>query len=201
MAGVAFDKSGNIYGTTEYGGSNQYRGGGVVYKLTNGGSGWDESVLRSFGAENGPKGGTLLGAVNFDTGGNLYSTALQGGPSNEGVVFRLSAKGYMEQFLPFDGTNGGAPMAGVLIDPSNGDVYGTTSGGQGESVNGTVYRVAGGKQSVVWAFNGAGGNDGAKPEGALITAHGNLYGTTSEGGILNPDCGSNGCGTVFEITK
>jgi uncharacterized repeat protein (TIGR03803 family) len=144
--------------------------------------------------------GTILGAVNFDSEGNIYSTTLGGGSSNDGVVFRLNADGYREQFVSLGGASGSAPMAGVLIDQASGDVYGTSSGGQGPS-NGTVYRVAGGKQTLIWAFNGTSGNDGAKPEGALIATHGSLFGTTAEGGILNSSCGNNGCGTVFEISK
>jgi uncharacterized repeat protein (TIGR03803 family) len=199
-AAVSFDKSGNLYGTTEFGGSRQYYGGGVVYKLTREDGAWAETVLDSFLAGNGPKGGNPLGAVNFDSEGNIYSTTLGGGSSNDGVVFRLNADGYREQFVSLGGASGSAPMAGVLIDQASGDVYGTSSGGQGPS-NGTVYRVAGGKQTLIWAFNGTSGNDGAKPEGALIATHGSLFGTTAEGGILNSSCGNNGCGTVFEISK
>jgi uncharacterized repeat protein (TIGR03803 family) len=199
MAGVAFDKSGNVYGTTEFGGSNQYIGGGVVYELSNTKGAWKESVLHAFAAQNGPKGGTLLGDVNLDAAGNLYSTAFQGGSANLGVVFRLNDKGQNERFFSFDGVSGASPTAGVLIDREGNALYGTTSAGGGG--NGTVYKVTGTRESVIYSFNGAGVGDGSEPEGALILDQGgSLYGTTKAGGIVTSDCDT-GCGTVFEISK
>jgi len=200
MAGVTFDKSGNIYGTTESGGSNKYIGGGVVYELSKSKGAWKESVLHAFVAQNGPDGGTLLGEVDLDAAGNIYSTALQGGLDNLGVVFRLNGKGQNEQFLSFDGANGASPTTGVLIDAKSGALYGTTSGGG--SGNGTVYKVAGSHEIVVlYSFDGATNGDGSNPEGALILDDkGNLYGTTKAGGVVSSDCDT-GCGTVFEISR
>ena len=43
-AGVIFDPSGNLYGTTWEGGANS---AGTVYQLTPSGSGWKEQVLTS----------------------------------------------------------------------------------------------------------------------------------------------------------
>lgn len=48
QAGVTFDKVGNLYGTTELGGSQKSQGGGIVYKLSPGPNGWVESVLYHF---------------------------------------------------------------------------------------------------------------------------------------------------------
>jgi hypothetical protein len=111
----------------------------------------------------------------------------------------LTAKTGAEQSVSLEPIDGAEPLAGVLIDPVSGDLYGTAStdfnwGGPGE-----VYRVANGKLSVVWGFGGYDG-DGADPEGALIVDHGALYGTTAQGGNVTSSC-EFGCGTVFEITK
>jgi hypothetical protein len=93
MAGVVFDKEGNLYRTTSAGGSPKYQGGGVIYKLTPGQNGWTEKTVYAFPGATGPKGGGLFGEVNFDSAGNIYSTAAQGGANGWGVVFRLTPKG------------------------------------------------------------------------------------------------------------
>jgi uncharacterized repeat protein (TIGR03803 family) len=54
--------------------------------------------------------------------------------------------------------------------------------------------------NVLYTFTG--GSDGSWPNGGLVfDAAGNLYGTTSQGGIPDPDhiCQPSGCGTVFEL--
>lgn len=52
--------------------------------------------------------------------------------------------------------------------------------------------------SVLYSF--AGGTDGAAPSGVTFDHAGNLYGTASEGGLVEADCPS-GCGTVFKLTN
>ena len=55
-----------------------------------------------------------------------------------------------------------------------------------------------GNETVVYTFSG--GTDGANPQsGVIMDAAGNLYGTTSYGGIVNSVCPA-GCGVVFKIT-
>jgi len=51
---------------------------------------------------------------------------------------------------------------------------------------------------VLHSFNG--GNDGAIPmAGLLIDRAGRLYGSASAGGLVLNDCGSQGCGTAFQL--
>src|SRR5579863_965806 len=58
-----------------------------------------------------------------------------------------------------------------------------------------------------WAANVSGkilysfsGNNGANPTGALaIDAHGNVYGTTANGGV-GSECGTYACGIVYELS-
>ena len=199
QSAVTFDKSGNLYGTTLYGGSTKYAGGGVVYELSPSANGWSEKILLALTSQGGARGGALKGAVNFDSEGNLYSTANSGGSSGNGVVFRLNANNYAEEHLSFNDTNGSAPTAGVLMAPGDKAIYGTTSVG-GVNNLGEVYKIIGDKLSVVYNFVGPDGTDGAYPEGALIIDNGNLFGTTEQGGILGSECYDEGCGTVFEIT-
>jgi uncharacterized repeat protein (TIGR03803 family) len=184
LAGVVFDGEGNLYGTTQSGGSRYLMGGGVVYKLTPGKDGWAENVVYAFPDAAGPKGGILCGEVNFDSAGNIYSTATQGGSNSVGVVFKLTSDGLEE--VAFDPrVNGAYPFAGVLIDAHNGDVYGTASGGG--FYPGSVFTVSHGKLRAIATF---GASD--IPMGALITDGRHLYGTTKAGGDFN-------MGSVFEV--
>jgi uncharacterized repeat protein (TIGR03803 family) len=94
----------------------------------------------------------------------------------------------------FNGTNGSEPLAG-LVQATNGDFYGTASGG-GANNNGTVYQMtSAGKLKTVYSFcSQSDCTDGSNPEAALIQAtDGDFYGTTSAGGTENT-------GTVFKIT-
>src|SRR5579871_564292 len=79
------------------------------------------------------------------------------------------------------GSDGGTPLAGLVIDAS-GNVYGTTSVG-GSSGAGTVFKVtASGTEQVLYNF--AGGTDGANPQARLtMAAGGKIYGTTYYGGL------------------
>src|SRR5580704_736311 len=91
-APLVFDKAGNLYGTTYYGGdvnSGCGYGCGTVFEMSpkkNGG--WSETVLHTFAKNSGD--GTLPAAgLTFDAAGNLYGTTSEGGTHNEGTVFEL----------------------------------------------------------------------------------------------------------------
>jgi len=135
-----FDSAGNLYGTTETGGTYGY---GVVYKLTPGAAGkpWAAKLLASLG-----KGSAYpLAGVVFDSAGNLYGTATQGGAKGLGCVFELVAPAggvgaYKEKVIwNFDGENGNTPDAGLFVDTA-GNLYGTTYLG-GSSGYGSVFVV------------------------------------------------------------
>jgi uncharacterized repeat protein (TIGR03803 family) len=74
---LVFDSAGNLYGTTYSGGAYGY---GTAYKLTLSNGSWMETDLHDFQGSDGayPNGGLV-----FDSVGNLYGTAAEGGPSNE----------------------------------------------------------------------------------------------------------------------
>ncbi len=84
-AGLALDAAGNLYGTTQWGGTS---GDGTVFMLTPGPSTWPETVLYSF--TGGADGGTVTGPVVLDKAGNLYGTTTNGGTYNQGVVFEVT---------------------------------------------------------------------------------------------------------------
>ncbi|HEX4078612.1 MAG TPA: choice-of-anchor tandem repeat GloVer-containing protein [Rhizomicrobium sp.] len=96
----------------------------------------------------------------------------------------------------FGGNGDGARPYGSLIRDSEGNFYGTTSGG-GASGYGTVFKLdTKGNETILVSFNGT---NGKTPHSTLIQdAAGNLYGTTIFGGDLNCLNGL-GCGVVFKI--
>ena len=82
------------------------------------------------------------------TDGNLYGTTSQGGNNTCvfgcGTVFRLSLSGVLTTLHIFNGTDGAAPMGG-LVEATDGSFFGTTSKG-GSSSNcqggcGTVFKM------------------------------------------------------------
>ena len=94
-ASLIFDAAGNLYGTTQAGGTSTCDGGcGTVFELRpTVGGGWTEQVLHSFGS--GGDGAFPLAGLIFDRVGNLYGTTGGGGAnqcagSSCGTVFELT---------------------------------------------------------------------------------------------------------------
>lgn len=113
--------------------------------------------------------------------------------------------------ISFNGDLDGASPATTLIADSAGNYYGTTFSGGSYSGQpcafygcGIVFEISpntsgGWTEAVLYPFTG--GADGANPAAGLVfDSHGNLYGTTSAGGLFTSGCGNLGCGTVFEIS-
>jgi uncharacterized repeat protein (TIGR03803 family) len=192
---LTIDRAGNVYGTTSYGGA----GAGVVYRISPAGQ---QTVLHSF---SGGDGDIPAGAVILDPEGNLYGTTSLGGASNEGVIYQLSRAGGLNVLYNFSqGATGFGPTSGVTRD-SEGNLYGTTTGGGdvtcspffGDPVPtgcGVVYELTPSQiYTVLHAF--IGGSDGASPNaGVILNPEGNLYGTTTFGGIAD-------AGVVFRIAR
>jgi uncharacterized repeat protein (TIGR03803 family) len=139
VAGVILDASGNIYGTTAYGGNptkncpaNQ--GCGIVFKLDKTGK---ETVLYRFmgGADSLDPQASLL----RDANGNLYGTTFAGGGSGGGTVFKLSETGTETVLYHFTTEEGYGPAAGLIQD-ANGNFFGTAAfGAKGEA--GVVFQL------------------------------------------------------------
>jgi uncharacterized repeat protein (TIGR03803 family) len=151
----------------------------------------------------GSDGGQPETGVIFDTSDNLYGTTYVGGDYGSGTVFKLAPNGdgtWTESVLhSFGGSGDGASPIAPLVFDSNGNLYGTTSGG-GTYGQGIVFQLTPNSDDT-WTenvlYNFAGGRDGASPAaGLILDTAGNLYGTTRNGGR----CAGPGCGTVFELT-
>ena len=221
-AGLIFDKTGNLYGTTVWGGDlHGCNGGcGTVYKLSpKPGGGWVETVLYAF--KGGDDGWGPQASLIFDEAGVLYGTTAAGGKSTTctyprgcGTVFELRPirecttcswqKITLHNFA--GGSDGQTPEAPLVFDPT-GNLYGTTYFGGGDGCYnsagcGTVFelkRSGQGKWTETVLYRFTGGADGAYVDGGVTLLAGKLYGTTYEGG--GNACYGTGCGTVFELGR
>lgn len=195
VADLVRDPSGNLFGTTQYGGAFA---DGTVFELVNYSGSYSEMVLYSFTGTGGD-GASPEGGLVMDSSGNLFGTTTIGGASGFGTVFELanSSGGYTERVLyNFAGHGDGSlPSSGLVMD-SSGDLYGTSGGGAFGF--GAVFELADSSgtysEKLLYSFTNAGG-DGANPmAGLAMDPLGNLYGTTSTGG-------ASGWGTVFELVN
>ena len=148
LGNVIADGSGNLFGTTNFGGVSFCCG--IVFELsppTGGGSTWSESTLYEFEAGSdgaNPSAGLLLGS-----NGILYGTAATGGAfKSYGTVFSLTPPSgggttWSETTLhSFGEGNDGAIPLGNLFQGADGYLYGTTSKGGRPGHFGTVFRIA-----------------------------------------------------------
>ncbi len=192
-AGVVQGSDGNFYGTTLEGGANNE---GTVYKITPSGA---LTTLYSFCAQSEctdglhPEAGLLQGSD-----GNFYGTTDGGGASNEGTVFKITPSGARTTLYSFCGQSGcpdGDGPAGVLIQASDGNFYGTTYYG-GANGGGTAFKLtAAGALTTLYSFCAQlSCSDGEYPYAGLVQgSDGNFYGTNLGSGFENNQ------GTVFKL--
>jgi uncharacterized repeat protein (TIGR03803 family) len=141
-AALIADAAGNLYGTTDSGGPNDF---GTVFKL-DASHNYAFSTLAAFNAYNGA---SPQGALLIDSAGNLFGTTTFGkdilGNSGivDGTVFMLdAANNYAVTTLAgFNGANGEFPDCQLIADAA-GNLYGTTSN-NGPGGYGTVFQLSG----------------------------------------------------------
>jgi len=187
---LTVDSSGNIYGTTVYGGGAD---AGTIYELTPSGGGWSETVLYS--AHNDSTGGNPWGGVVFDKSGNLFGVFNTTGLGGAGAVYKLSPSGssWTEQVVhAFQFSDGENPQGGLILNPS-GNLYGTTTL-FGPGGGGTVFELMPANDGFTFStLYGLGSPGGGPMEKLTMDAAGNLYGTTYAGGNYF-------YGSVFKLT-
>lgn len=198
---LVFDGIGNLYGTTEFGGTGRT---GVVFKLSPSQGGWTETILYAFpDSVSGPNGSNPVGGVVIDSQGRLYGNTMVGGASGDGAVYELapSGEGYDEKVIySFNVYDGLQPVSGLTID-RDGNLYGTTSSGGDMDVCysvgcGIVFELkkdAGGNwnEKILQEMTGSDGSYTVGP--VVFDSAGNLYGAAEFGG-------NGGMGSVFELT-
>ena len=141
---LVVDASGNLFGTTQDGGStlNNGNGYGTVFEIAAG-----THALSTVVAFNGANGGNPAAGLISDVNGNIYGTTKYGGDltinngSGGGIVFELAANTHSFSTLAsLPGWSDSQPVAGLVLD-ANGNLYGTTQNG-GSGGYGTVFELS-----------------------------------------------------------
>lgn len=189
--------NGNFYGTTRDGGSNS---SGTVFEITPSGQ---LTTLYNFCSLTGCADGSLptAGLVQASNG-NFYGTTAFGGANGDtGTIFEMTPSGQLTTLYNFCSqtfcTDGTHPHAG-LLQGSDGNLYGTTAGGQGPNLwwsFGTVFGMTpAGQLTTLYDFcSQSYCSDGAYPHGGLAqSGSGVLFGATYYGGTYLD-------GTVFTL--
>jgi uncharacterized repeat protein (TIGR03803 family) len=194
-ARVTVDRDGNVYGMTPIGGAY---GLGTIYKIHQGPrGGWNFKVIHAF--TGGADGGSGSAGRMILRNGRLYGAATTGGTYGSGVVFELTPRVVgrwdFRTIYSFRGQPDGSFPYGALLFDGSGNVYGTTYYGGTNNI-GAVYKlsrrpVGEWNESVIYSFQDV--PDGNSSISNLVfDGAGNLYGTTSEGGL--------GRGTIFKLS-
>jgi uncharacterized repeat protein (TIGR03803 family) len=194
---LVLDGSGNLFGTTQYGGTvNQ----GVAFELSPKDGTWSESVLHDFCSANdchdgGPPYANMIMAPN----GTLIGTTPFGGENLQGTIYTLIPGAvplysvlynFCSQPLCADGSY---PYSHVTLD-SAGNIYGTANE-HGSTDYGIAFELNNQLRVLHNFCTKSGCPDGQFPQGALVMdGSGNLFGTTQDGGTHEH-------GVVFEIPR
>lgn len=191
---LIFDKAGNLYGTTSYGGytagSCTKLGCGTVFQLTPSGSGWAGNVLYTFTGQS--DGATPFCGLVFDSSGNLYGATIAN-QGDVGTVFELSPSNGNWTFTLLTTLNDLGPQDTLAIDGA-GNLYGVATGRR-DYTPGLVFKLTASNNGWIYStLHNFTFSDGGNPfGGVLLDGAGNLYGTTYDGGAY-------GQGVVWEIT-
>jgi uncharacterized repeat protein (TIGR03803 family) len=192
---LLLDAAGNLYGVATSGGAYA---GGLVFKLSPvAGGAWTETVIYAFNPANTADGVSPTDGLIADSAGNFYGNTGNGGPHQNGTVFRLTpnSDGTWNESVLYDFTasSDGCAVAGGVVFDKSGNLFGTTTG-CGAFGLGNVFELSpnssgGWTESVLYSFNGCCPNN---PSGPLIVdSAGNLYGTGP-----NPDDGY-----IYQLAK
>jgi uncharacterized repeat protein (TIGR03803 family) len=197
---VSVDAAGNVYGTTNTGGTGTCDGPtpgcGTVFKITPDGT---TQILYNF--QGGSDGAGPMAEVVLGPDGALYGTAAGGGDAQCGcgTVFRLALDGGFTILHQFTGIDGKRPYAPLTFDRF-GNLYGTTNGGGskcGTEGCGTIFKIdTSGVFTSLYSLTGKA--DGHYFDGAVhVDRKGTVYATGVWGGDRS-SC-MNGCGTVLML--
>ena len=175
-AGVYRHTDSNLYGTTEFGGTNDF---GTVFKIT---STNVYSVLKHFADTDGSQ---PVGALVLGTSGTFYGTTAGGGADGFGTLYKITTGGthtVLGQFTGEVGTTLGAVPQGGLAADTDGSLWGTTSAG-GAGNLGVIFRLTtAGAFTRMAEFSGA---VGWSPSGAPAwDTNGDWVLPLAEGGSL-----------------
>ncbi len=202
--GLVQARDGNFYGTTSGGGAYN---SGTVFRITSAGA---LTTLYSFCSQPNCADGSSPLALIQASDGSFYGMSQYGGSDacgtgtlGCGTLFKITPSGAFTTLYTFCSQTGCAdgalPSAG-LVQATDGNFYGLTSGGGNPGCAygcGTVFQIGpAGTLTTLYDFcSEANCSDGDLPAAGLMQAsNGNFYGTTCAGG-------ASGVGTAFSISS
>jgi uncharacterized repeat protein (TIGR03803 family) len=196
---LTMDAVGNIYGATGAGGST---GHGTIFKLSQAGGVWKETVLRNICFRtNCTDGSAPITPMIIDADGKLIGTMYSGGAHAGGAIFKLdpATKAYSLLYhfcAQANCIDGGQPDGNIVLDAS-GNLYGTTHyhGKSAYTNAGVIWRLNGTSYQVLHSFcTDSTCSDGRDSfSGVISDADGQLFVATSEGSTKSG-------GAVFRFT-
>jgi uncharacterized repeat protein (TIGR03803 family) len=193
---LTMDAAGNLYGTTQWGGSGVV---GTVFKLSppaDGAKKWTKTTLYDFTGNQ--DGGQPSGRMLIGKDGNLYGTTAGYGEFNYGTVFKLTAAGGNDwQFSVLHafegGSDGEVPRDGLIQGP-DGKLFGVTAGFSDSFGNVFALNTDGSNYQVLWEVPGLAGFEHNGPWQSLsMDDGGNLYGATYANGQTD-------AGQIFQLS-
>jgi uncharacterized repeat protein (TIGR03803 family) len=189
IAGLIIDLAGNLYGTTEYGGANS---AGIVFRLTSTGS--SLTNLYDFCAQSNCTDGEYpVAGVTMDSAGNLYGTTYYGGANGVGTAFQLapsSSEPWPEPFVYSftGGADGEYPFAGLTLNATTGELYGTAQYGGNATID-----PSGGGTAFALVPTPATLSSGTQCNGRFTGSFtGNITVSAGQSCIFTPPCGKGG---------
>ena len=176
--------NGNLYGTTYDGGVSSV---GTVFSVSTTGS---EKIVYSF-KTTGNDGNNPTGGLTLGTDGNFYGITQQGGTKANGTLFKMTPTGTLTILHNFNSFVDGAFPWGPPILASDGNFYGTTSGG-GINGRGVVYKMtSSGTLTKIYQFDVTHGYSPIAPP--TQGTDGFLYIPVAQGGAYY-------CGTIIQLS-
>jgi uncharacterized repeat protein (TIGR03803 family) len=176
---------GNLYGTTNEGGINNF---GVLFKYDIQNNQYTK--LLDFDGTNTGK-NPIASLTQHSVNGLIYGTTGSGGLNSVGVIFEYNiTTNQFTKKIDFDVANGSHSF-GSLLEAPDGIFYGLNNYGGANNI-GVLYQYNPISNIYTNKIDFAGSINGSSPRGSLILAtDGNLYGMTASGGTSNN-------GTLFQ---
>lgn len=181
------DATGNLYGTTMYGGSS---GWGIVFELAYSTKTKTYSFEHLYNFTGKADGAQPVGLIR-DKYGNLFGTAQENG-AGYGTLWKIDSTGF-HLLYSFDASDS-YPTSALAVD-AGGDLYVAITGGA-YSQGAILELAASGSTKLLYSFQGYTASDGSGPSSLLISGS-VLYGTTASGG---PYGGGFGGGELFRLS-